>query len=271
MCISSLQAFWSGALPRFVSAGQSGGIVWDGPRPPGLAQARMHALAGTAIRCMSDREKPLSDKNLGWLVRHSYGAARPIAGEPREGTGRWAGRRERTLILAACVMLALLLAQELVFSDEPVTIQSLFADFLEWALLAGSTIASGLLILRMRAQEEESHVLRRDLQVLRAEGQRWREEMAEHLYELGNGIRRQFDAWSLTPAEQEIGLLLLKGLSHKEIANLRSTSEATIRQQAASIYQKSSLSGRAALSAFFLEDLLDQPVAPNREPARAAR
>jgi DNA-binding NarL/FixJ family response regulator len=65
--------------------------------------------------------------------------------------------------------------------------------------------------------------------------------------------------------------LLLKGLSHKEIANLRSTSEATIRQQAASIYQKSSLSGRAALSAFFLEDLLDQPVAPNREPARAAR
>jgi DNA-binding CsgD family transcriptional regulator len=220
---------------------------------------------------MSDREKPLSDKNLGWLVRHSYGAARPIAGEPREGTGRWAGRRERTLILAACVMLALLLAQELVFSDEPVTIQSLFADFLEWALLAGSTIASGLLILRMRAQEEESHVLRRDLQVLRAEGQRWREEMAEHLYELGNGIRRQFDAWSLTPAEQEIGLLLLKGLSHKEIANLRSTSEATIRQQAASIYQKSSLSGCAALSAFFLEDLLDQPVAPNREPARAAR
>jgi DNA-binding CsgD family transcriptional regulator len=184
---------------------------------------------------------------------------------------QWVGRRERTLVIAACAMLMLLLAQELFFSDEPITLQSLLADVLEWALLAGCTIASGLLILRVRAQEEESHVLRRDLQVLRAEGQRWREEMADHLHELGNGIRRQFEAWSLTPAEQEIGLLLLKGLSHKEIANLRNTSEATIRQQAASFYQKSNLSGRAALSAFFLEDLLDQPLLPGSPVSPAGR
>lgn len=182
----------------------------------------------------------------------------------------WSDRRQRVLAAAACAMLGLLLVQEVVFGDEPITARGLLSDLVEWGLLAGCTIASGLLILRMRAQEEESRVLRRDLQVLRAEGQRWREDMADHLRELGNGIRRQFLAWGLTTAEQEVGFLLLKGLSHKEIARLRSTSEATIRQQAAAIYQKSGLSGRAALSAFFLEDLLDQPMAPQR-PALADR
>ena len=66
----------------------------------------------------------------------------------------------------------------------------------------------------------------------------------------------QFERWQLTAAEREVALLLLKGLSHKEIAVLRDTSERTIRQQAQSIYGKSNLSGRAALSAFFLEDML---------------
>jgi DNA-binding NarL/FixJ family response regulator len=92
--------------------------------------------------------------------------------------------------------------------------------------------------------------------------------MAHHLRELGAGIQRQFQAWGLTAAEQEVGLLLLKGFSHKEIARLRRTSEATIRQQAAAIYQKANLSGRAALAAYFLEDLLAPPVErpPLEEP-----
>ncbi|HEX6010849.1 MAG TPA: hypothetical protein VFY87_03400 [Geminicoccaceae bacterium] len=64
--------------------------------------------------------------------------------------------------------------------------------------------------------------------------------------------------------EQEVGLLLLKGFSHKEIARLRNATESTIRQQAASIYQKANLNGRASLSAFFLEDLL-LPGEPARE------
>jgi DNA-binding CsgD family transcriptional regulator len=80
--------------------------------------------------------------------------------------------------------------------------------------------------------------------------------MRELLRGLGDAIDAQFDRWSLTPAEREIALLLLKGLSHKEIAAVRSASERTVRQQAQAIYAKANLSGRAALSAFFLEDLL---------------
>jgi hypothetical protein len=45
-------------------------------------------------------------------------------------------------------------------------------------------------------------------------------------------------------------------LSHREIADVRSTSEATVRQQALVIYRKSGLRNRSELSAFFLEDLL---------------
>ena len=51
-------------------------------------------------------------------------------------------------------------------------------------------------------------------------------------------------------------LLLLKGLSTREVAAVRSTSERTVREQARSVYVKAGLTGRAALSAFFLEDLL---------------
>jgi DNA-binding NarL/FixJ family response regulator len=44
-------------------------------------------------------------------------------------------------------------------------------------------------------------------------------------------------------------------LSHKEIAALRATTEATVRQQAQAIYRKASLPGKTAFSAYFLEDL----------------
>jgi DNA-binding CsgD family transcriptional regulator len=76
---------------------------------------------------------------------------------------------------------------------------------------------------------------------------------------------RQFEEWGMTAAEREVGLLILKGLSHKEIAALRATTEATVRQQAQAIYRKAKLPGKTAFSAYFLEDLLapDLEVAPD--------
>lgn len=52
-----------------------------------------------------------------------------------------------------------------------------------------------------------------------------------------------------------MALLLLRGLSHKEVAQQRGTSEGTVRQQALSVYRKSGLGGRSALAAFFLQGL----------------
>jgi DNA-binding CsgD family transcriptional regulator len=96
----------------------------------------------------------------------------------------------------------------------------------------------------------------RDLELARAQGQRWRAEARSFLNGLGEAIEAQFSRWNLTEAEREVALLLLKGLSSKEVAAVRAVSERTIREQARSIYAKAGLTGRAALSAFFLEDLL---------------
>ena len=91
------------------------------------------------------------------------------------------------------------------------------------------------------------------------EAERWREEAQASLRGLGEAIDRQLTRWELTTAEKEVALLLLKGLSHKEVSAVRGTSEATTRQQARAAYRKAGLSGRADLSAFFLEDLLLPP------------
>jgi DNA-binding CsgD family transcriptional regulator len=73
---------------------------------------------------------------------------------------------------------------------------------------------------------------------------------------LSSVIEAQFSEWSLSGAEDEVGTLLLKGLSLKEISSIRETSERTTRKQAQAVYRKAGLSGRAELSAYFLEDLL---------------
>jgi DNA-binding NarL/FixJ family response regulator len=73
-------------------------------------------------------------------------------------------------------------------------------------------------------------------------------------------IEADFDEWGLSAAEKEIALFLLKGLRLQEIADLRHTSERTVRQQAQAIYRKAGLDGRIELSAHFVEDLM-KPVA----------
>jgi len=97
---------------------------------------------------------------------------------------------------------------------------------------------------------------RSDLREARVEAEQWKRESRVLIEGLGAAIERQFERWNLSTAESEVGLLLLKGLSHKEIAGLRNTSERTVREQARCLYRKSGLSGRSSLSAFFLEDLL---------------
>jgi DNA-binding CsgD family transcriptional regulator len=108
----------------------------------------------------------------------------------------------------------------------------------------------------LRAAERRAARLDVDLAAARVEAARFRSEAHAALQGLGVAIDKQFDRWSLTPAEREVGLLLLKGLSHREIAEVRSTGEATVRQQALIVYRKAGLRNRSDLSAFFLEDLL---------------
>lgn len=82
-------------------------------------------------------------------------------------------------------------------------------------------------------------------------------EMRNARREYSTVIQTQFSQWSLTPSEQEVAMLLLKGLSFKEISGVRNTKEKTVRQQASIIYSKANLDGRHEFAAWFLEDFLE--------------
>ena len=69
-------------------------------------------------------------------------------------------------------------------------------------------------------------------------------------------MRGQFADWGLSPSESEVALLLIKGLSMKEISLARQVKEKTVRQQATSVYAKSGYAGRHELVAHFIEDLM---------------
>lgn len=84
----------------------------------------------------------------------------------------------------------------------------------------------------------------------------WRTRSEQVLRGFGAVLDEQFSVWNLSPAEKEVALLILKGLSHGEIAEVRGASVRTVRQQAASVYGKAGLDGKAHLAAFFLEDLM---------------
>lgn len=73
-------------------------------------------------------------------------------------------------------------------------------------------------------------------------------------------MRNQFSRWELSPSESEVALLLIKGLSMREISEARQVKEKTVRQQATSIYAKSGYAGRHELAAHFIEDLMNDGV-----------
>lgn len=85
----------------------------------------------------------------------------------------------------------------------------------------------------------------------------WKTEASKYIQGLSASIDLQLTKWQLSNSEKEVALLLLKGLSLKEIASIRDTSEKTARAQSVAIYSKSGLAGRSELAAFFLEDLLN--------------
>lgn len=119
-------------------------------------------------------------------------------------------------------------------------------------------IAGVLLITRRLMTRFKSEIQRNqeDIAKLQKQSAKWKAEAQSVLHGLAIQIDRQFTDWSFTPAEKEVALLLIKGLSSKEIAKIRSTGERTVRLQSSALYKKSGISGRAELAAFFLEDLL---------------
>jgi DNA-binding CsgD family transcriptional regulator len=166
--------------------------------------------------------------------------------------------RSSNWILAALAVgagVALLIVLDLI-EDPDSSLSDVFLNLFEELPIVLVTVAAVLLYQLARRRREENRGIVEDLAVARLQGQQWREQAQAHLAGLGVAIDAQFVAWQLSAAEREVALLLLKGLSTKEIATVRATSERTAREQARAVYAKAGLAGRAALSAYFLEDLL---------------
>lgn len=174
------------------------------------------------------------------------------------------------LALTACGLFLLLIGVEWIEEGESFGWRDLVVELAEKGLLVGTVVAVALLVLRFREQEERTEDLASEVARIAARSETWRRAAAADLAGLARAIDRQLALWGLTPAEREVALLLLKGFGHKEIARLRATSETTIRQQAAAIYRKADLSGRAALQAYFLEGLF-LPERPGTEPGAIAK
>ncbi len=77
--------------------------------------------------------------------------------------------------------------------------------------------------------------------------------LKKHLNEI---IHDEFSRWNLTKTEKEIAIMLIKGFSMQEIADIRNVKEKSVRQQATGIYSKANLSNRYELTSHFIEDLL---------------
>lgn len=75
-------------------------------------------------------------------------------------------------------------------------------------------------------------------------------------------LDERFADWGLTPAERDVALFSIKGISTADIAQMRETSEGTVKAQTNAIYRKAGVSGRPQLLSLFIEDLMGGPL-PN--------
>lgn len=129
-------------------------------------------------------------------------------------------------------------------------------EFVLFALAVFAAIWQSYLLFRQ--SKKLNSTLKLYDQALR-DHEKWKQMSKNSAQEIRGLIDLQLDSWSLSESEKDVAILLIKGLTMKEIAQLRGTHDKTVRQQATNIYKKSGLTGRNDLSAFFLEDILSTP------------
>ncbi len=119
------------------------------------------------------------------------------------------------------------------------------------------TVAAAYIVWKeIKDEYANTKILKKSIQRLDKDNLNYTKQIKILKHELFQVVVTQLKEWSLSKSEQEVAILLLKGLSLEEIGQIRNTKEKTIRQQASAIYKKSNLKGRHELSAFFFEDLL---------------
>ncbi|GLX77966.1 hypothetical protein tinsulaeT_13060 [Thalassotalea insulae] len=128
----------------------------------------------------------------------------------------------------------------------------------EALLVFATALASISLVHKLRRQASALHQTKQQLIDADQKILALSTEMASARHQYSESIKQQFLQWQLTKGEQEIALLMLKGLNFKEISIIRDTKEKTVRQQASHIYAKANVEGRHEFAAWFFEDFLTE-------------
>ncbi len=162
-------------------------------------------------------------------------------------------QRNFTLLLILVSFVIFFMIDLYIDLKDGVALDHIWHEFLFLFIAMGAAIYQARIVLKT---EEELKIIRNELLETKNSYKAWQTKSRSSAQELRRMIDQQFEEWDLSQSEKEIALFLIKGLSMKEIADLRQTSDTTVRQQASVIYKKSSTSGRQELAAFFLEDIL---------------
>ncbi|XQW86581.1 helix-turn-helix transcriptional regulator [Thalassotalea piscium] len=128
--------------------------------------------------------------------------------------------------------------------------------FSESIIVLISAIGAIFLIKNMYEKSARLAKLKDELLISSNQLKNVSKEMKNARMQYAEVIQSQFQQWQLTKSEQEVAMLLLKGLSFKEISSYRNTKEKTVRQQASLIYSKANVEGRHEFAAWFLEDFM---------------
>jgi DNA-binding CsgD family transcriptional regulator len=159
--------------------------------------------------------------------------------------------------LLSLLLLATPLVIEILAGEESFGPVGLALDILELFIFAATIAAVSLLTMETRNIKRDQGLLFQNLNETHAENMEWRKASKAQIDGFRGAVQNQFDEWELTKAEQDITSLILKGCSHKQIAEIRRSTVATVRQQAQSIYKKSKLKNRSELAAYFLDAILE--------------
>ena len=162
------------------------------------------------------------------------------------------GRRD-TVLLSAVLMLQglcllFLICEDLleVAVEDPNSLYNQIVEWLEVLVLLG--LVSGFVITLRELTKLITHMEAADRQLGVARG-------AFH-----EVLQAHFDGWTLTPAQRDVALLAVKGLTNAEIAEIRNTKEGTIKAQLNAVYAKAGVSGRSQFIGLFVEELMASPL-----------
>jgi putative tricarboxylic transport membrane protein len=214
--------------------------------PPGLGAASRARLEAAIQQMAASPRWHSALKQLH--LRNAYLEAGDFAQLVREEQTRIAKSEAATRVLPSLLLLS-----------------DVWAHRVEWvsALMGGVLAVLAAFCWQRLAARRREDILRRTLQEVSQEVERRTREALQRTQDMEDirlgmhaQIEREFDRWELTCAERSVAHLMLKGMSFKEIARARSTSDRTVRQQAQALYRKAGLDGRTDLAAYFLEGVL---------------